>query len=110
MNAAPSPEQRIAAALDLIAEDTGDKKWRRAAAELRRSPPAKSGPKSFDDSAALAEMHLLIIGGLAVETAARHVATTVPGNSMISKTKRLARKYRGEFIPDVGIGSATVPV
>jgi hypothetical protein len=104
-----SPEYRIAAALELIAAETGEQRWRRAASELRRPPAAKRGPKTFDDSAALAEMHLLINGGLAVETAARHVATTVAGNSMSSKTKRLARKYRGELISGAEIRSATKP-
>jgi hypothetical protein len=106
---APSPEHRVAAALEQIAAETGEQRWRRAASELRRPPAAKRGPKTVDDSAAPAEMHLLINGGLAVETAARHVATTVVGNSIISKTKRLAKKYRGELISNAEIHSATKP-
>jgi hypothetical protein len=78
------------------------------AAELRRPPPAKRGRKTFDDSAAIEEMHLLVTGGLPVETAARYVAATVPGNSLSAKTKRLAGKYR-EFNSGPELPSATAP-
>lgn len=117
MNATPSPEQRIAAALELIAGETGEAHWRRAANELRRPPPAKRGPKGYDDHAAVADaleqMRVLIAAGDPVETAARHVAVTlgtaIRGNSLQAKTKRLAQRWRednsGSELP-----SATAPI
>jgi hypothetical protein len=95
---ASSPEYRIAAVFEEIAADTGGAHWRRAAAELKRPPPKARGPKLIDDSAALSEMQVMIDAGDAVETAARHVATTLAGcQSPEAATRRLARKCRAAF-------------
>jgi hypothetical protein len=82
----------LAAVFDRYAADTDDADLRRAAAALRGQ---RAGRKQIDDDAALDEMLLLVDGGLAIETAARHVAATISGPIYLeATTRRLARKFR----------------
>jgi sirohydrochlorin ferrochelatase len=82
----------LAAVFERYAADTDDADLRRAAAALRGQ---HAGRKQVDDSLPLAEVKLLVAGGLAVETAARRVAVTISGPTYSEQTaRRLARKYR----------------
>jgi hypothetical protein len=93
MSNTASPEHRIAHALELVAADTGQAVFRRAAAVLRGSVP-RSGRKAIDDSAALAQIQVFVDSGVAIETAARYVAVAAGGHSIDAVTRRLARKFR----------------
>jgi hypothetical protein len=69
-----APEMRIAAALDMIADETGMAHWRDASALLKAACAANKGRPPVDDSAALAEIAGFVESGVCVETAARWVA------------------------------------
>jgi hypothetical protein len=103
-----TPETRIAAALDLIADETGMAHWRDASALLKAACAANKGRPPVDDSAALAEIAGFVESGACVETAARWVANagTDPADqpkdassfyhSNRATARRLARKFRAQ--------------
>jgi hypothetical protein len=92
MSAPISMKLEIAEVFERYAAETCDADLRRAATALRGQ---HAGRKQIDDDASLAEMLLLVDEGLAVETAARHVAATVGTPTYAEQTaRRLARKFR----------------
>jgi hypothetical protein len=87
-----SLKAELAAVFERYAADTDDADLRRAAAALRGQ---HAGRKQVDDSLPLAEVKVLVADGLAVETAARHVAATISSQTYAAQTaRRLARKFR----------------
>jgi hypothetical protein len=103
-----TPESRIAAALDLIADETGMAHWRDAAALLKVACGANKGRPPVDDSAALTEIAGFVESGICVETAARWVANAAvdPADQPKDKgqfyhtnratARRYARKFRSQ--------------
>lgn len=82
----------LAEVFERYASISDDADLRRAAAALRGQ---RAGRKEIDDEASLAEMLVLVAGGVAVETAARHVAATISAPVYLAPTtRRLARKFR----------------
>ena len=96
----------LAEVFERYASMSDDPDLRRAAAALRGQ---RAGRKEIDDEAPLAELFLLVAGGLAVETAARHVAATISAPVYLASTaRRLARKFRAaQNISSVAVACKT---
>lgn len=95
MTVSPALKADLAAVFERYAADTGDADLQRVVAALRRPQPRQRGRRVIDDTAALAEMRVLVDAGNAVETAAGFVATASgAGQSIEATTRRLARKFR----------------
>jgi hypothetical protein len=89
----PSPEDRIAAALELIAKETGGAHWSVAAAAVKDGcRNSNSGRPAIDDSDALDQIAMHVASGECVETAARWAA-----NAMSSATEMSSDQDRGSF-------------
>jgi aerobic-type carbon monoxide dehydrogenase small subunit (CoxS/CutS family) len=98
MLAATALKREIASVFERFASQTGDTAFQ-AAADALRPAACRRGRKVTDDTAALAEMQVLVDGGQPVETAARFVANALgeKWTTVESTTRRLARKFRAAF-------------
>jgi hypothetical protein len=83
----------VAAMLTVLAEQTGDERFSRAAGAVRG---LHAGRKATDDTEALRQMRYILDCATAsgIEQAARFVSRTMTGHSQKATARRLSKKFR----------------